>query len=406
MEAAVWSRCPRHVGGALASRTVVFWMVAVLAVAVLAGCAAGTRKAAAVGEWPAPVSKSEIEAYEAKVAADVATYTPADQVHLARAYGSIGDWDMVVRHATLAAEADPGNAEAFAVLAGAFANKELWPRALAAAQHAVELDPHNAEAQYLEGWAYMSMDQWGPARSALETAIALEPTRLVAYHDLATVTMRVGDYPAAMKALDTGLDIDPSNKELGKMRQQAQAAIDDILAPLKAATVRSPSDWRTFAALGDRAASFGSYDVALKAYSEAARLGVRADSPQLSARLIYNVGVVYRNLNRYNDALVSLQRALLLNPEDPLIYYNIGLVYTALGDDNAAIGALEKAVEYERASIVPFVALADAYLRVGKVGAALNQYNIVKEADPNAAEALLQRIMKAQAEQGRHSVVR
>jgi Flp pilus assembly protein TadD len=60
------------------------------------------------------------------------------------------------------------------------------------------------------------------------------------------------------------------------------------------------------------------------------------------ADIFYLRGRVYVAMNRYQDAVAALQRAIELRPMDPSPYYQLGLTYRKLGQTELARQILDR----------------------------------------------------------------
>jgi Flp pilus assembly protein TadD len=57
------------------------------------------------------------------------------------------------------------------------------------------------------------------------------------------------------------------------------------------------------------------------------------------------LGVVYRDLGRYDEAIQAYQQAIALDPKDAYPWNNLGNVYALRGEWEQALGAFRRAVE-------------------------------------------------------------
>jgi Flp pilus assembly protein TadD len=67
------------------------------------------------------------------------------------------------------------------------------------------------------------------------------------------------------------------------------------------------------------------------------------DRPNDSAAF-EELGSVYFDAGRFDDAMVAFQRAIALNPVSPSGYNNIGWIYIQIGTPQEAITAFEQAI--------------------------------------------------------------
>ena len=64
------------------------------------------------------------------------------------------------------------------------------------------------------------------------------------------------------------------------------------------------------------------------------------EDPGKSENYIW-LGIAYRNLERYEEAMATYEKAIDLNPQDATAYYNLGNTYYSLERYEEAIAAYE-----------------------------------------------------------------
>ncbi len=384
-----------RVRGSIASTTLVSLVGVTLAAMISSGCSAARQEERPdIGIWPAPASLEDIEALERRA---VDSGEGDLELELAKIYGSIGDWDRVVEHASRAINLGYAGVESYVVLSSAYANLGLWPNAMAAAAEAATIDRSHAGARFSLGWAYLNQLQWARAAQAFQACVASDPDYPEAQRNLGIALTAINNYPGAVSAFEKALEQNPGDDTIPDMIAELRLSLDEALQPFRDAAVANAGDWRAHAALGNQANIFGFQDEALEAYQAAASLGMSPSDPERSAQLIYNIAVVYKAKGQIDDALVMFERALLLSPNQPQTHYNVGLIHQSRGNDLKAVESFEMAVEYEKGSVVPTIALADAYLRIGHFEGARYQHDRLAEADPEQAAALMGRVLAAES---------
>ena len=83
---------------------------------------------------------------------------------------------------------------------------------------------------------------------------------------------------------------------------------------------------------------------------------------------------VYIDDQRYEDAIVELERVLDGEPENYDAYYDLGHVYFELGDYEGAISNFENVLEYKEDSELLFYSLAQAYEANNEIDKAISNY--------------------------------
>ena len=83
---------------------------------------------------------------------------------------------------------------------------------------------------------------------------------------------------------------------------------------------------------------------------------------------------VYIEDQRWEDAIVELERVLDGEPENYDAYYDLGHVYFELGDYESAISNFENVLEYEQNNELLYYALAQAYEANNEIDKAISNY--------------------------------
>ena len=83
---------------------------------------------------------------------------------------------------------------------------------------------------------------------------------------------------------------------------------------------------------------------------------------------------VYIEDQRWEDAIVELERVLEGEPENYDAYYDLGHVYFELGEYESAIDNFENVIEYEQNNELLYYALAQAYEGNNEIDKAISNY--------------------------------
>jgi tetratricopeptide (TPR) repeat protein len=81
-----------------------------------------------------------------------------------------------------------------------------------------------------------------------------------------------------------------------------------------------------------------------------------------------------------------------LSPDDAITYYSLGHTYLKMQRYPEAVEAYKKSLELNPASADAHANLGEAYHGVGNKGAAIEQYNLIKEQAPELAKELWKKI--------------
>jgi adenylate cyclase len=218
-----------------------------------------------------------------------------------------------------ATELDPGYARALASIALCDARLAYSYRVdiktqdiLDLAEKAITLDPGVAEAYVARGVALAGAGKQPEAKASYERAILLEPSNFDAHFAYARYLIAIGKLEEAVPHLLRAAEVDP----------------DDWQSPLVLDSV--------FMKLGRKDEADRYSLLGIKRAEEAMRQHPENGRPaQLGAASLARLGETER-------AREWLDRAMVLDPEDPIVSYNAACTYAQLGDVERALQALER----------------------------------------------------------------
>jgi tetratricopeptide (TPR) repeat protein len=111
--------------------------------------------------------------------------------------------------------------------------------------------------------------------------------------------------------------------------------------------------------------------LALDQYYQAVKLNPNFGSA------IRNIGLMNFHVGKYDEALRYAQKSVVLAPDDMYGYLQSGMALQGLGFDSAAIEWYEKALQLEPKNPIPRVGLGWLYLTLGKITEARAQVDSV-----------------------------
>jgi eukaryotic-like serine/threonine-protein kinase len=237
-------------------------------------------------------------------------------------------------------------------------------QAIAAFTRAVALDPRSAAGDAGLAAAYLRKDSATPdpqwrrlatesARQALEANPDLAAARLVS----GLVLLRAGKRDEARTELLKARDQDPLSADavrgLGEYFYTVNDTANAELAFRDAIRIQ-PDDWRGYQALGQSLYQRARYTEAAKAWERADEL---ASDNVLVMR---NLAAVYHQLERTDEGVARLQRALEIEPA-ATTYSNLGTLRFFQGRYADASIAFEKAVALNPTYYLYWGNLGDAY---------------------------------------------
>ena len=218
-----------------------------------------------------------------------------------------------------AVEIDPLYARAFAGMAICDARLENWYRdvidpasILAAANKAIALDPSLAEAHVARGVALSNRGEVEAATASFEQALTVDPNSFDAQLAFARFLVTRGNLEQSVPHFTRAVELNPDD-------WQSPMLVDSVLMALD-----RPVDAERYARIG------------IKRAEEALRLHPENSRPaQLGAPTLARLGEREKSMD-------WLERAMFIDPEDPIVSYNAACTYTQLGEADKAFAALEK----------------------------------------------------------------
>jgi eukaryotic-like serine/threonine-protein kinase len=265
-----------------------------------------------------------------------------------------------------AIERDPGNAQAYAGLAGCYNDlaggmaylppKENFSKAKAAATKALELDDTLAEAHAALGWVKWGYDwDWSSAEREFRRAIELDPSSAVAHGRYATYLVTMGRFDEGVAEGRRAQELDPLSQHIvGFLGYEYLAAgrYDESIAQFEKAIELDPTATWLHAELGWVYSRKGMY---AQAIAEHERMGMQAYAVSSENQVIASgLGWVYGRGGKRSDALRILQKFNELSSQTYVDFYQVGAIYAGLGDKDRAFESLEKGYA-ERSGGMPYL---------------------------------------------------
>jgi len=249
-------------------------------------------------------------------------------------------------------------------------NLDHWDRqgnidnAIKLGERAVQLDPQSAASYAALGEAYVLKNRTNPdpqwmklAMQYANKAVELDNYLSAAHVSLGLVKMESGDAAGAEGELKTAADLDPKNDKphelLGRLYDKLNKP-EDAKQELQVALKQNSSDWQLYTDLGLNAYKGGEYKAAAAYWEQALRL-----EPD-NVPVLRNLGAVYHNLGRDDDAASALQHSLEIQPTADA-YNNLGYIRFYQGRYQDAVPAFEKTVTLGANNFDNWASLADAY---------------------------------------------
>lgn len=237
-----------------------------------------------------------------------------------------------------------------------------YQEALTFFKKAAEANPDDPIAWYGLGSCYVGLGQTEDAIKAYKQPIAVNPDNASAHFVLAMYYKAIEQFQRAIQSLLEVIRIDPNSIqarfELGRVYRKLERTEEEIDSFQKILEI-NPNHVPTLFGMGQTMGRIGRYDEAVDLFNRASE--VEPDN----ALIHYNLGVTYHLMNQSSDEIRAYTRAIQADPRMAAAHYNLAIVY----------------------------------LNQGHRKLALDQYEILKSLNTNAANLLFMQIYPASIDQ-------
>ncbi|MFB6373883.1 MAG: tetratricopeptide repeat protein [Bradymonadaceae bacterium] len=213
---------------------------------------------------------------------------------------------------------------------------------------AAEIDDDFAKAHYQAAQVYeVDLEEYGKAERHYRDATDIDPDDPKFTYGLARVLAAQGDYEEAISYYRKTIDNDKKHgkawfrlgiaqRTLGKHADAVDSFMKAIEVAPRLRMDEEDTGGAQYHALGDLYVEFGFYDKALKVYEN----GLVNNSK--CPRLFQGRGVAQLELERYEAAAESFQKALEIDESNTSALYNLAVARQKMGKPEEAIKVLEK----------------------------------------------------------------
>ena len=230
---------------------------------------------------------------------------------LAMAQDWNGQYDDAIKTALKAVDKDPLSAEAHAILAEVYADKNNWVRALEEAKTAAKLKPDSALVQRNLGYVLERQGRHEEAIAAYMQAARLAPKLGFSHIGAGNSYLARGDYEAALVQFQKAVEANPDSPVGYDALGHGSALAGDpdrAISVLRKAIDIDPTYGQAYAHLGRVYYTLLNWEAAIEHFDKAMALGVRNEE------YFYEFGLSYAYLKDCGNAVKWLEKALDLNP--------------------------------------------------------------------------------------------
>lgn len=263
---------------------------------------------------------------------------------LGMAYAVAGKVEAAVAEGEKAVGLDPRAPNAWNNLATALRDAGENERALEAIRRAVELDGEYAEAHNSLGTILFDLGRFEEALKSYDRALELRPQYHEALYNRALALGALGRHSEAVAAFDAVLKLDPDFAEAHRGKVQALVAQGRAAAAtssLEALVRLEPGVVKNRVELGNLYMSLGREDDAVAAFRAALELAPNDD------RLHHVLATALLITKHFEEGQKHLERALAINPQNPMAANDLATVYEYLGRNAEALELYRRAARLD-----------------------------------------------------------
>jgi tetratricopeptide (TPR) repeat protein len=252
-----------------------------------------------------------------------------------------GRTEEATQHFQSALEIRPHYAPAHVNLARALIEKGRLDEALTHYYQAIQFEPDTVAAHNDLGSIYMNRGETEKAIRHYLAALQIDPNLVEVYNNLGIALMHEGKIEAAMHQFQRALQLKPDFKMAENNLKRAvsiQKELETEIARLQALLKEEPENFELHFKLGNLYFRKGDQQQALQQYKQALQLNPKF-LPALN-----NLALVTAANKEYYKALTVFMDILNYAPDDAEIHYNIACMYSRLNRVNDSIQWLQKAI--------------------------------------------------------------
>ena len=234
--------------------------------------------------------------------------------------GRVGD---AIFHYKKALELEPGNAPANNNLGILHYQNQQYPEAISSYEAALRIKPDYMDAHYHLGMALLHVNQTETAISHFEQVLSLDPKHTEAYYQLGQVHHQKNNLDQAVDYYIACLGLDPQHVE----SCHGLAAAYTNLGDLKKAREHFEKTLQYQADHHEARFNFASLLLNQKKLNEALMHYLYLLEHQPNLDVYYNIGVIYMDQDRHDDAIQYFNEALAFDPDHLETHMNMAAVF-------------------------------------------------------------------------------
>jgi len=268
-------------------------------------------------------------------------------------------------------------------------NQKLFDKAIQELKPDLEVNADWEFGHRLMGLCYLNLRNNALAISSLTRAVQLKSTTYSTYQGLGQAYFNIKRYDNVVQILNQGEQFAKDNQTkymLYHLRGSAYYSLEkfeEAAGDLTAAIRISSEDWATYSQLGIALYNLNRTDEAIQALLRALALKPgHSTTVEFVAKCYFKKGLSALSTKDYDQAVELFRKAAEFNPKDGYTYYNLAEAYLFKKNLNEAEKVLNKALELMPRSAEVFQRLGLVYERQKKWDLSLSAYSKAYELNP------------------------
>ena len=263
-----------------------------------------------------------------------------------------------------------------------------YDAALDSVQTVLQKDPGNVNAKVIQSQALLGQKKFGDTDNLLAGMLKSNPSSPDVYYQIGTAALAQGKLQDAEKAFQRAYELNPANPKslLGVVESEIQQGQPDkAMSILQAEAKKAPNRQDLLLLMGTTAQREGKFQDSLT-YFNRVLSGIDKKS-KVRADLYLQIAETYRRAGDRDNAILNLQKAREILPENEIVLAGLGVVMDQAGRRTEARQAYEAclAVNPNNAEVLNNLAYLMAESNAD-LDVALNHAQKAKGLSPNTPE--------------------
>ena len=252
---------------------------------------------------------------------------PVAQYDLGRVHATRGELEQARQRFQKAIDLRPDYVVARLALAQLQLRGGDFDAALKSSEQVLSIDRSSTAARLIASTALMGQKKFAESRQLLDSMLQANPSAPDVLFQLGLVNLAENKFKEAGDAFRRSYELNPANPRglLGMVEtEMAQNHPDQAMQLLQAETAKAPNNMDLVVAQGNIATRAGRYDLAVSYFQKVA--GTLAKGSKAQADIFLRIGEAYRRKGDFANAIVVLQKAREIVPENGVVLSTLALV--------------------------------------------------------------------------------